>query len=210
MLAALPVEHLVFVRGNHEDANWTEFVAAWPHEQRPLVALYGTSISIGPLVIVGFPCMTGSEFTWCAHLNAKSNLMELAPPKHRDEMPIEFERWLPQLMRQVGPAARALWLMHEPPVARPVASDHLSNTEWRAAIERFQPYVTVSGHDHITPLKSNRWNSHTGNTICVNVGQGSSELHYCVLDVEFEEAEPLPRKISIEAFPWKEKTSQTP
>lgn len=37
-LAALPVEHLIFVRRNHEDFTWPEFVAAWPHEHRPFVA----------------------------------------------------------------------------------------------------------------------------------------------------------------------------
>jgi len=36
-LARLPVARIVFVRGNHEDSNWSEFVCAWPHQRRPLI-----------------------------------------------------------------------------------------------------------------------------------------------------------------------------
>ena len=40
-------------------------------------------------------------------------------------------------------------------------------------------------------------------TVCTKVGQSENELHYAVLDFEFEsEAVPLPAKITIKAFPW--------
>jgi hypothetical protein len=37
ILASLSVEHLVFVRGDHEDSNWSDFAYVWPHERRKLV-----------------------------------------------------------------------------------------------------------------------------------------------------------------------------
>jgi metallophosphoesterase superfamily enzyme len=54
-LADLPVNEILFVRGNHEDSNWSEFVSAWPHHKRKLACLYGSACAIGPLVVVGFP-----------------------------------------------------------------------------------------------------------------------------------------------------------
>lgn len=134
-LADLPVEHLLFIRGNHEDANWTEFVTAWPHEERMLVGLYGASYTVGPLVIVGFPCLMGSEFAWCAHLAAGSNKMELVPARSRAELPADHKLWLPQLLRHTGPAGRTLWLMHEPPTWFPLATPHTSNPEWTRAVK---------------------------------------------------------------------------
>ncbi len=53
-LAALPAPHLIFVRGNHKDRNWSDFVAAWPHGRRELNAVYGSAYTVGSLVVVGF------------------------------------------------------------------------------------------------------------------------------------------------------------
>lgn len=121
-LAGLPVAHVAFARGNHEHDNWTQFVAAWPHEQRPLLGLHGSSYAIGPLVVVGFPCHVGSEFTWCSHLSPGGNQMELAPAQPRESLPSDPAEWLPALLRQLGPAGLTLGLMHEPPMGRPLAS----------------------------------------------------------------------------------------
>ena len=38
-LGSLACKEVVFVRGNHEDSNWWEFLAAWPATGRPLHAL---------------------------------------------------------------------------------------------------------------------------------------------------------------------------
>jgi hypothetical protein len=116
MLAELPVEHLLFVRGNHEEDNWTEFVAAWPHEQRKLTALYGTACAIGPLILVGFPCMTGSESNWCSHLQVGSNDMEMLQTKSVNNSP--RTRWygcqascaiLGRRAERSGSCTRARW-----------------------------------------------------------------------------------------------------
>jgi len=61
ILASLPCEHLVFVRGNHEDANWLEFAVCWRRSGHPLVTLNGETFQFGPLDIVGFPCLLGTE-----------------------------------------------------------------------------------------------------------------------------------------------------
>lgn len=47
ILTELPVGHVPFVRGNHEDDNWPGFVRAWPHDRRKLAALYGSIRACG-------------------------------------------------------------------------------------------------------------------------------------------------------------------
>jgi hypothetical protein len=202
ILSELPVEHLIFVRGNHEDSNWSEFVASWPHERRSLTALYGTSCSLGPLVVVGFPCLTGSEFHWCAHLPDDSNTMELLPVQNRKPLASDPEVWLPILMRRLGPAGRTLWLMHESPIGLPLANPRVFNPVWTNAVERFFPKLVIAGHDHDTPLQTGIWQARCGTTLCVNVGQAEMDLHYTVLDFEFADRNPsLPSSIKVRAFP---------
>lgn len=201
-LAKLPVKDLLFVRGNHEDSNWTEFVSAWPHDSRPLHALYGSSYTIGPLVLVGFPCFTGTEFTWCAHLEANANQMKLQPSTPTEELSVETDQWLPKLLRRLGPSGRTLWLMHEPPMAAPLGNTGTYNQLWSTAVERFAPRLVVSGHDHHSPIESGVWQKRTGSTLCVNVGQSEKVLHYAVLGFEFSTASPsLPVSIRVQAFP---------
>jgi Icc-related predicted phosphoesterase len=203
LLASLPVDHLWFIRGNHEHSNWPDFVAAWPHKRRPLVAVYGAAQTCGPLAAVGFPCLVGSEFYWCAHLSATDNLMEPCPAQHRPELPADFEAWLPALMRTLGSSGRAIWLMHESPVGLPLVSPRVFNPLWTTAVERFSPLVVVCGHDHHTPIDHNIWHAWLGKTLCVNVGQTALDFHYALLDFEFAEAEcSLPTRITIRAFPW--------
>lgn len=206
-LAALSVEHLLFVRGNHEDLNWGEFVCAWPHAHRPLVALYGTAYSVGPLTLIGFPCHAGSEFVWCHHLEAKSDCMKPAPEHCRIELPVEHGRWLPQLLRQTGPAGRTLWLMHEPPRADPLAVDHSFNREWQLAVERFRPLLTLAGHHH----HPKAWHATLNGTVCLNVGQDENALRFCVLDFHFpSERSALPTKIEIVAHPTRQRLRVCP
>jgi len=202
ILAELPVTNLLFVRGNDEDSNWTEFVYAWPHERRKLTALYGTACLIGPLVVVGFPCVTGSEFSWCSHLPLDGNEMESWPFRSREPLPSNPEAWLPSLMRRIGSAGKTLWLMHESPIGLPLARPEVFNPAWKHAVERFAPRLGVCGYDHSTPLASQAWHAALGNTMCVNVGQAEAVFHYAVLDFEFNQATPsLPSKTIVKAFP---------
>jgi Icc-related predicted phosphoesterase len=203
MLSELPVEHLVFVRGNHEDSNWSHFVYAWPHDQRKLIGLHGTGYIVGPLVIIGFPCLMGWEDTWCEHLPAAGNVMEIYCAKHRAALPSDPDEWLPALLRQFGAAGRALWLMHESPVAQPIAHPQSRSLAWTGAVERYSPRVVVCGHDHNTPIRNRIWHAQLGDSLCVNVGQAEADFHYSLIDFKFEKELPcLPSQIKIRAFPW--------
>ncbi len=177
ILAGLPCE-VVFARGNHEDWRWPEFEAAWHATGRSLLALHGTACSFGPLVAIGFPCWMGSD----EHYGRDRHLDRYSP-----------EDWLPKLIRTWGPAGRTLWLMHEPPTLD-LADNFFVTTDWRDAIENYLPLVTVSGHDHTTPLKTGRWHAQVGSTLCINAGQRvypkPGKLIHCVLDFEFGSERP--------------------
>jgi len=207
-LANLPVAHIVFALGNHDDGNWHEFVSAWPHENRKLIGLYGTVIAIGPLVVVGFPCMTGSEFNWCAHLPSNSDQMELVPTQCREPLPDETDMWLPQLLRKTGHAGRTIWLMHESPVGYPLTHPSIINPVWTSAVERFAPRLVISGHDHETPLENGTWHAKLESTTCINVGQTEEDFHYSVIDFTFPCNSPsLPSTITIKAMPGEQEIS---
>jgi Icc-related predicted phosphoesterase len=106
-------------------------------------------------------------------------------------------------MRRLGPPARALWLMHEPPIGPPIAGPLMFDQTWGKFIERFSPRLTVSGHDHFSPIRNGVWNCRLGKTLCVNVGQAEFDLHYALADFEFPEPRPsLPTRITVRAFPW--------
>ena len=203
MLANLDVRQLVFVRGNHEGSNWRSFVRAWPFETRPLTVLYGTSCAIGPLVIVGFPCLTGSEECWCESLPAAGNeITQAVGLPGRKPLPSNPDFWLPDLMRTIGPAGCAVWLMHECPMGLPLARPTVFNPAWTTAVERFSPLLTVSGHDHETPLENGTWHARWQKTTCINVGQAELDFHHCIIDFEFDDSHPaLPAKITVRSFP---------
>lgn len=210
-LSQLPVKEMVFVRGNHEDTNWTEFVAAWPHRRRPLHALYASAYTVGPLMMVGFPCFVGREFAWCAHHSAATNEMTLAPLAPSKELFVEEQEWLPKLMRRLGPAARTLWLMHEPPVCLSIGKPETVNHLWNTAVERFSPLLVISGHDHMSPIVNNHWYVRIGSSLCVNVGQPQNDFHYTVIDFEFASPSPsLPVNIHIQAFSQGERIAISP
>ena len=190
-LSTLPAEEIVIVRGNHEDDAWLKFVEAWKKSGRPLQALHGEVFAHGPMTLVGFPCLMGDETAF---------LGDRAP------LPIESDEWLPEVILPAGRAARTLWLMHEPPAGTPLSAAGSvveGNPDWVTAIERFAPWLTISGHDHITPIRSGRWHHRIGRTTCVNVGQtDSGPLHYCVVEAEFDSSTPcLPIHMKVTAYP---------
>jgi len=175
-LAALPCE-IVLVRGNHEDyENWLEFEAAWQTTGRTLNALHCSAVKFGQLVIVGFPCSLGDDAAYSAGRESASH---------------EPEEWVSNLLRATGPAGRALWLMHEPPSSE-LAAYEACDPDWFNVIELYQPLLTVSGHDHSTPLKTGRWLTKIGDTVAVNAGQrvepgkaAAGPLIYCTAEFEF-------------------------
>ena len=190
-LTKLPCPEVLFVRGNHEDSTWWDFADEWNKSGRKLHALHGEAFVHGPLVIIGFPCLLGQEDAF------------IYP---REPLPADTDSWLPGLMRTHGAAARALWLMHEPPSGTPLSAAGTvveGNPEWTEAIARFSPWLTIFGHDHRTPLLQNRWHCRLGQTTCVNVGQSDRDpLRYALIELGYEQTAPsLPLQIKVTAYP---------
>jgi hypothetical protein len=64
------------------------------------------------------------------------------------------------------------------------------------AIERFSPLLTISGHDHQTPIRTGCRHYRIGQTTCVNVGQtDSGPLRYCGIEAEFKSASSTLRSL---------------
>ncbi len=197
-LAALPCE-IVFIRGNHEMENWQQFANCWLKTGRALHIPHGDAVAFGPLVLVGFPCTFGNEEYF---------LMG------RSDVPLEVDQWMPKILEQYGRAARTLWLLHEPPAKTRLCELEglmAGVEEWRTAIEKYQPWITLSGHDHETPVFDGFWRDQIGQTTCINAGQPmrltqkTKVLHYCVLDFDFVGTEPtLPKRMTVTAYPWNE------
>jgi Icc-related predicted phosphoesterase len=161
----------VFSRGNHDQEGWPDFEATWRAIRPDLHALHGSAVSLCGLTILGFPCQMGFSH-FCAQGRS------LPCPAH------ETAGWLDPLMERLGAAGRGLWLMHEAPVTE-LGEVWAVCPEWRTAIERWQPLVTVSGHDH----NPTRWRTAIGETVAVNVGQrvypDPGELQYLTIDFQF-------------------------
>ena len=194
ILASLPCNHVVFVRGNHEDENWLEFAECWHRLGRPLATLNGEVFQFGPLVLVGFPCLLGTEDYF------------IAP---REPLPCPDEEWLTPLLDKHGLAARTLWLMHEPPKGTILSRSSgplAGNSIWTQAIERFAPRLVVFGHDHDIPIRISNWHCRVGNSTCINVGQTSTgPLHYTVVTAKFSAMEPNQLlEITVTAYPVRE------
>jgi Icc-related predicted phosphoesterase len=204
-LSELDVNHLLFVRGNHEDANWAKFVRAWPLDKRPLTCLYGTAFIYGPLVILGFQCTMGWEGEWARSLPKQGNNLSRNPAETgRKRLGVHVQRWLKPIMRTLGPAARTIWLMHQPPAGLPIAAPIGFNPWFTNFVDRYQPLLTISGHDHNTPHTNGTWHTKVGNTTCVNVGQ-ELKTGYCIVDFEFQSSNiSLPKSMTVTAFQWKQ------
>ena len=89
---------------------------------------------------------------------------------------------------------RTLWLMHELPTGTPltVKSGPVSgNPAWNEAIARFSSLLTISGHDHRSPIRNQRGHHRVGQTKYVNLGQsGTGPLHYGLVEAEFTKGTP--------------------
>lgn len=191
MLAALKVESIVFVRGNHEDRNWLEFRHAFRSRGRPLVALHGEGFRAGPFGLLGFPCLLGDEQWFAAG---------------RERLPVNPIDWLPAVLKPLGSAGRLVWLMHEPPQGTCLSAPSgpiAGNPEWTEAILAHQPRLVVCGHDHASPRRAGRWHAMIGETLVVNVGQPDLEvLHYAVIDLGPGQTPDGRAVLRVEAFPW--------
>lgn len=183
-LNELPVADIICVRGNHEDANWIDFIPG------RIQSLNGSAFQTGPLVIVGFPCLLGDESWFLEGGRAASP---------------DAAKWFPPIAGSYGPAARTLWMMHEPPLGTLLSMTHgplAGNVEWRDAIENYSPLAVVFGHDHQTPWRSGYWHDRIGDSICFNAGQTSSSLYYLIVEAMFSSGElSLPKALTVTHCP---------
>jgi len=190
-IAGLDVPEIVLIRGNHEDADWINFLMAWTETGRKLTKLHGEAVAFGPAVMIGFPCLIGDDVAFTCD---------------KEPLPSQHSLWVDKLVQQHGAAMRTLWLMHEPPAfagAKSADAQISCNRTWAGLIKRFSPLLTISGHDHSTPIRTGKWFHRSGSTICVNVGQTESgPLHYTMIDAEFAGETPsLPTRMSVTAYP---------
>jgi Icc-related predicted phosphoesterase len=189
VLSQLPCPETVFIRGNHESAAaWWQFASAWEHSGRKLHLLEGACFCDGPLVLVGFPCLM--------------NYGDAIGP----DFPEDPDLWLPGVLQPHLPAARTLWLMHEPPsgtILSQLRGPLSGRIEWRQAIGRFSPRLVIFGHDHRTPIEKRQWHCRIDHeTLCINVGQNDQgPLNYVVVDMLFPKSTPcLPRLFQVSGY----------
>ncbi len=182
-VANLATPELIFVRGNHEEDNWSAFASLLRGKGRKIVTLHGECHRVGATGVLGFPCFEGYEDPFL---------------EGREALAADPMEWLPELIDEHGTAARTIWLMHEPPAGTGLSTANTASTEWATAVRRFQPRLVVSGHDHRTPLRTWRWRAKLGRTVCVNTGQARNPpLRYAVIHCS-EAGEP--ERIEVPAW----------
>jgi Icc-related predicted phosphoesterase len=82
---------------------------------------------------------------------------------------------------------KAIYVMHSPPFK--TSLDRLFDGRWvgsraiRAFIEKCQPYLTLHGHIHESSEISGTYLDRIGETICINPGQSTEELHSVVFEL---------------------------
>ena len=204
-LAKLPVKHLVFTRGNHEGRNWREFVRAWPMQRCALTALYGSAFTLGPLVMLGFPCRMGASKPWADSMPKEGNQLTHDPAKTGRKRLRSFPGSGCPLNPPITPSWPEFLANARTTDLVPISRRQAIDPGWGKAVDRYQPLLTVSGHDHETPFLNHAWWGRFDATFCINVGQAADELAYTVLDFHFDKGVPaLPARIKVRAFPWDE------
>jgi len=83
---------------------------------------------------------------------------------------------------------KAVYVMHAPPFqtnldvlydGRSVGSRAI-----RQFIEKNQPYLTLHGHIHEAPSRSGSYWDKIGNTVCINPGQATKDLHAVIFELD--------------------------
>jgi Icc-related predicted phosphoesterase len=88
---------------------------------------------------------------------------------------------LENLPRMTNPE-KTIFVAHAPPYDTPldvlINGKHVGSKAIKTYIERTQPFISLHGHIHESPLMSGSFETKIGNTICINPGQ----IHYPKLD----------------------------
>lgn len=99
-----------------------------------------------------------------------------------------------ELDRLVTPndMSKTIYSMHMPPAGMGLDQCHDGREVGSKAIYAFlknnQPRLSLHGHIHESPLRSQVWCAKLGNTICVQPGQ-LADLHYALIDLESMECD---------------------
>ncbi|MFH2011339.1 MAG: metallophosphoesterase [Pseudomonadota bacterium] len=89
-------------------------------------------------------------------------------------------------LAQISNPKKTIYVMHSPPYN--TALDRLFNgipcgsKSIRNFIEKYQPYLTLHGHIHESPMISGRFMEEIGDTISINPGQRQGRLHAVIFD----------------------------
>jgi uncharacterized protein len=94
-----------------------------------------------------------------------------------------------------GSARRSIYVIHVPPAQTGLDVIHDGRNVGSIAVRRHilkhQPIISLHGHIHESPSMSGRWVEKLGETICVNPGQQSSELHAVIFELNDTQVESL-------------------
>jgi len=83
---------------------------------------------------------------------------------------------------------KTIYVMHAPPFQTNLDhlydGRHIGSRSIRQFIEKNQPYLTLHGHIHESPRVSGKYWERIGNTLCINPGQSTHNLHAVVFDLK--------------------------
>ena len=83
---------------------------------------------------------------------------------------------------------KTVYVMHAPPFRTNLDVLYDGRSVGSRAIRQFietnQPYLTLHGHIHESPSRSGSYWDKIGNTVCINPGQGTRELHAVMFELE--------------------------
>ena len=98
---------------------------------------------------------------------------------------------LDERIEKIDDFKKSIWLIHCPPsdVYLDVCSrgDKVGSRVVHDFIQETQPLLTLHGHIHENFAVTGLWNNRIGDTICIQCGQETHELHY--VNIELEDGE---------------------
>ena len=158
---------LLVCSGNHdgnENNEADEYVAPWLQEARDQrVYVDGDNVFFGSTLFTIFPWWDGDV--------TKQEVNK----QFEQASQLQFDQWV--------------WIYHAPPDNSPTSwagSRFIGDAELNKWIERYQPYLVVTGHIHESPFKNNgSWVDQIGKTWVFNAGSHFGDVPaHIILDLE--------------------------
>ena len=92
-----------------------------------------------------------------------------------------------KILSETNPS-RTIYVTHSPPYNTALDiiynGQHVGSRAIRAFIEKAQPLLTLHGHIHESPSRSNKVFDKLGNTLCINPGDSKGKLSALFLDTD--------------------------